>query len=186
MSSTQQYWASTSSSPPLVSGTGEIRWYALYTRARHEKKVTTELQEKGLTAFLPLISERHRWSDRNKIIQVALFPCYTFVRLEACPERRLLVLKTPGVFGFVGVGGVGLPIPDKEIEDIQTLLANDVACALYPFMRVGKRVRIRGGCLEGVEGILVGKNSDQSLIVSVQMIQRSVAVRIDGFDVEPV
>jgi transcription antitermination factor NusG len=129
--------------------------------------------------------QSHRWSDRHKTIEVALFSCYTFVCLEACPEKRLAVLQTPGVLGFVGVRGVGVPIPDKEIEDIRTLMAHNVTCALYPFLRVGQRVRIRGGCLEGVEGILVAKNSDRSLVVSVELIQRSLAARIDGYDVEP-
>jgi transcription antitermination factor NusG len=164
----------------------EPRWYAVHTRARHEQKVTTQLQGRGVTTFLPLIAQRHRWSDRNKTIQLALFPCYTFVRIEACPEKRLTTLQTPGVLGFVGVRGVGVPIPDKEIEDIQTLFANNVTCALYPFVRVGQRVRIRGGCLDGIEGLLVAKNSDRSLIVSIELIQRSVAVRIEGYDVEPV
>ena len=164
----------------------ESRWYAIQTHARHEKKVTTQLQDKGISTFLPLIAQRHRWSDRNQTIQLALFPCYTFVRLEASPEKRLGVLQTSGVLGFVGVRGLGVPIPDKEIEDIQTLLAHNVNCATYPFLSLGKRVRIRGGCLDGVEGILVAKNADRSLVVSVELIQRSVAVRIDGFDVEPV
>jgi transcription antitermination factor NusG len=86
--------------------------------------------------------------------------------------------------GFVGIRGVSLPIPDKEIEDIRTLLTQNGTCALYPFLRVGQRVRIRGGCLDGVDGILVAKNSDRSLVVSIDLIQRSVAVRIDGYDVE--
>jgi transcription antitermination factor NusG len=106
--------------------------------------------------------------------------------MEACSEKRLTTLQTPGVLGFVGIRGVALPIPAKEIEDIQTLLAQNVTCALYPFVRVGQHVRIRGGCLDGVEGLLVAKNSDRSLVVSIELIQRSVAVRIDGYDVEPV
>jgi transcription antitermination factor NusG len=185
VSSAQQLWQSAPAGPPLAA-VNEPRWYAIHTRARHEKKVTIELQDEGITTFLPLIAQRHRWSDRDKTIQVALFSCYTFVRLEACPQKRVTVLQTPGVLGFVGIRGAGLPIPDKEIEDIQTLLAHNVTCALYPFLKVGQRVRIRGGCLEGVEGILVAKNSDRSLVVSVELIQRSVAVRIDGYDVEPV
>jgi hypothetical protein len=101
-------------------------------------------------------------------------------------EERLAVLQTPGLVGFVGIRGLGLPIPDKEIEDIQTLLAQSITCALYPFIRMGQRIRIRGGCLDGVEGILVAKNSDRSLVVSIELIQRSVAVRIDGYDVETI
>jgi len=105
--------------------------------------------------------------------------------MEACAENRLCVLHTAGVLGFVGVHGVGLPIPEKQIEDIQTLLAHNVTFGLCPFLNVGQRVRIRGGCLEGVEGILVAKNTDRSLVVSVEMIQRSIAVRVDGYDLEP-
>jgi len=186
MSSLQQLWEPALAVPAPLAAVEELRWYAIHTRARHEKKVTTQLQDKGVATFLPLVAQRHRWSDRNKTIQLALFPCYTFVRLEACGEKRLTTLQTPGVFGFVGIRGVGLPIPDKEIENIQILLANNVSCALYPFLRMGQRVRIRGGCLEGVEGILVAKNSDRSLVVSIELIQRSVALRIDGYDVEPI
>ncbi len=186
MSSIQPVWEPVLAAPPLEAVTNELHWYAIHTRARHEKKVAAHLQDKGVTTFLPLIAQRHRWSDRNKTIQMALFPCYTFVHMDTHTEERLAVLKTPGVLGFVGVHGVGIPILDKEIEDIQTLLAHNVTCALYPFLRTGQRVRIRGGCLEGVEGILVAKNSDRSLVVSIELIQRSVAVRIDGYDAEPV
>jgi len=185
MTSMHQIWEPAITTAPLAAAANELRWYAIHTRARHEKKVTTQLKEKDVIAYLPLIAQRRRWSDRNKTIQMALFPCYTFVQLNASPEKRLAVLRTPGVVGFVGLRGVGLPIPDKEIEDIQTVFAHNVTCVLYPFLRIGQRVRIRGGCLEGVEGILVGKNFDRSLVVSVELIQRSVAIRLDGYDVEP-
>ena len=96
-------------------------------------------------------------------MQCALFDCYTFVHIGSISRRSAYdTPKTPGVLGFVGIRGVALPIPDKEIEDIQTLLAQNVTCALYPFVREGQRVRIRGGCLDGVEGLLVSKNSDRS------------------------
>ena len=164
----------------------EARWYAIHTRARHEKAVTAQLQRIGITTFLPLIRQTHRWSDRQKTIQCVLFDCYTFVCLQAYSQKHFHIVKTLGVIGFVGVRGVGLPLPEKEIEDIRTLLANSIPCSPYPFLGTGRRVRIRGGCMDGLEGILVAKNSDQSLVVSIDMIQRSVAVRIDGYDVEPV
>ena len=186
MTNPQPDWLPAPELPIAASAGGEPRWFAIHTRARHEKRVTAHLQGEGVAAYLPLFAQRRRWSDRNKTIHAPLFPCYTFIRLATCREERLTVLRTPGVLGFVGIRGVGLPIPDKEIEDIQTLLAHNITCALYPFLSVGQRVRIRGGCLDGVEGVLVGKNSDQSLIVSVELIQRSVKVRIDGYDVEPV
>ena len=95
-------------------------WYALYTRSRHEKAATSRLKDMGMTTFLPLFSRVHRWSDRRKTVQVSLFPSYTFVRIIATPESCVRVLQTPGVVGFVGTGRGGIPIPDKQIEDIQT------------------------------------------------------------------
>ena len=117
-----------------------------------------------------------------------LLDCYTFVclGLKSYSQKHFPIVKIPGVVGFVGIRGLALPIPDKEIEDILTLMANDIPRAPYPFLRTGRRVRIRGGYMNGLEGILVAKNSDQSLVVSRDMIQRSLAVRIDGYDVEPV
>ena len=99
---------------------------------------------------------------------------------------RLSALQTPGVLSIVGARGVGAPIPDKEIEDIQTLLAQNVGSSLYPFIKVGQRVRIRGGCLDGVEGILVAEKSDRKLVVSIELIQQSVSVQIDGYGVEAI
>jgi transcription antitermination factor NusG len=186
MGTSQQFWKSTQALPSLSHTVEEPRWYAVHTRARHEKSATAQLQRIGVTTFLPLIRQTHRWSDRQKTIQCVLFDCYTFLRLESYSEKYVPILKTPGVIGFVGVRGVGLPIPDKEIEDIRTLLTNNIPCTPYPFLRTGRRVRIRGGCMDGLEGILVAKNSDQSLIVSIEMIQRSLAVRVDGYHVEPI
>jgi len=180
----RQLWPSTPPLATLVTPADRLRWYAVHTRARHEKKVSTQLQAKGIATFLPQITQRHRWSDRHKTIQSALFSCYTFVYLDGRSEGRQVVVQTHGVVGLVGVRGKALPIPDKEIEDIQALLSQNLTCALYPFVNLGQRVRIRGGCLDGVEGILVAKNSDRSLVVSIDLIQRSVAVRIDGYDVE--
>ncbi len=172
---------------PVLGAAREVsRWYAIHTRSRHEKSVTAQLQKTGITTFLPLIPQTHRWSDRQKTVQCVLFDCYTFVDLESCAQKHFDIVKTPGVIGFVGIRGVGLPIPDKEIEDIRNLLASDIPCTPYPFLRTGRRVRVRGGCMDGLEGILVAKNADQSLVVSVEMIQRSLAVRIDGYHVEPV
>ena len=186
MRTIQQVWEPALAVPLLGAAREEPRWYAIHTRARHEKSVTAQLERIGVTTFLPLIRQTHRWSDRQKTIQCVLFDGYTFVCLEAYSQKHLHILKTPGVVGFVGIRGRGLPIPDKEIEDIRTLLANSIPCRPYPFLETGRRVRIRGGCIDGLEGILVAKNSDQSLVISVEIIQRSLAVRIDGYDVEPV
>ena len=154
MSSIQQFWEPTLAMPAPVAAVEEPRWYAIHTRARHEKSVTAQLQRTGVTTFLPLIRQTHRWSDRQKTIQCVLFDCYTFVCLESYAQKHLHIVKTPGVVGFVGIRGVGLPIPDKEIEDIRTLVANDIPCTPYPFLRTGRRVRIRGDVWTGWKGFL--------------------------------
>jgi len=170
---------------PTIALTAEQPcWYAIQTRSRHEKTVAAQLQEKGVTTFLPVVPHVHRWSDRYKVLQLPLFPGYAFVRMVAFPEACHLVLRTPGVAHFVGVRGKGLPIPEKEIEDIRKILDHNHLCAPHPFLRAGQRVRIRGGCLDGVEGILLAQSSNRSLILSVQLIQRSLSIRIEGYDLE--
>ena len=168
----------------LPQAGSERHWFALETRSRHEKKVLALLEAKGVEAFLPLISQLHRWSDRKKLVQVPLFPGYLFVRLDGTADARLRALETRGIVGFVGSGGKGLPIPDKQIEDIQTVLASRAPCTLFPFLRAGQRVRIRGGCLDGIEGLLVARNDDRSLVISVAPILQSIALRIEGYEIE--
>ncbi|HKT10602.1 MAG TPA: UpxY family transcription antiterminator [Terriglobia bacterium] len=161
-------------------------WFAVHTRSKCEKKVATQLGERQVNCFLPTVKEVHHWSDRRKILDQPLFPGYVFVRIPAEDKARVTVLRTNGVAGFVGIQGQGTPIPDAEIENIQVLLSSKVPFEPYPFLRVGQKVRIRGGYLDGVEGILAAKNSDRSVVISVDLIQRSLAVRVSGFDLEPV
>lgn len=161
-------------------------WYAIQTRPRHEKCAATELEQKGITTFLPLVTQIHRWSDRRKKVVLPLFSCYAFVNIVLTPETRVSVLRTNGVLSFVGSRNQGVPIPDVQIQGIQSLLANGIRFRPHFFLKVGQRVRIRGGCLDGVEGILIRQNGNQSLVLSVEMIQRSLAISIEGYDVEPV
>jgi transcription antitermination factor NusG len=162
----------------------EAKWFAIQTRARHEKKVDAQLQEKGVVSFLPLSSEMHQWSDRQRVVHQPLFPGYLFVQISDSPDVRRSVLTTSGVCWFVGNQGMGLPIPGKQIQDIHTILSCAVPYSPFPFVRVGQRVRIRGGCLDGIEGILISKDSDQTVVVSVELVRRSLAVRINGYDIE--
>lgn len=159
-------------------------WYAVHTQSRHEKKIDAHLRQKGITTFLPLITQVHYWSDRRKKVEMPLFPCYTFVRIPPDAHARLAVLKAPGVIGLVGNNWVGTPIPEAEIEQIRRVLESRTAFSSYPFIRVGQRVRIRGGSLDGVEGILTDQKGNGSLVLSVSLIQRSIAVSIAGYDVE--
>jgi transcription antitermination factor NusG len=172
---------------PLTStrlGEGESSWYAIQTRPRYEKKVVSELQEKDVNVFLPLFSVKRQWSDRQRVVHPPLFPNYVFVRVAPTPSTRVSILRTNGVTSFVGVRGVGTPIPDGEIEALRTVIEQKVAFEPYPYLKIGERVCIRGGCLHGIEGMLTAINGDQSLVVSVDLIQRSIAIRITGYSVE--
>jgi len=162
------------------------QWYAIQTRPRHEKSAVAELEQKGIATFLPLVTQIHRWSDRRKKVALPLFAGYAFVSIVPTPITRVSVLRTNGVLNFVGSHNQGAPIPESQIQGIRSLLANGIPFSPHSFLKVGQRVRIRGGCLEGVEGILIRHNGDQRLVLSVDMIQRSLAISIEGFDVEPV
>jgi len=159
-------------------------WYAVQTYARHEKMVEHRLQERGVTTFLPLMTEVHRWSDRKKVVQVPLFGCYVFARIAATNAERLRVLRVEGVLSLVGSGREGTPIPDNEIESVRILLEERLPWSSHPFLKIGQRVRVRSGALNGMEGVLVSRNGDRTLVISVEAIQRSLAVRVEGYEVE--
>jgi transcription antitermination factor NusG len=137
-----------------------VYWFAVFSRSRHERTVATALTYTGVTTFLPLVSEMHFWSDRRKLVDVPLFPGYVFVQIPNSPEARLHVLKTSGVVRFVGNRYGAVPIPDKEISDVRTVLDHKLGCSPHPFLQLGQHVRIRGGSLDGVEGILAQDRAD--------------------------
>jgi transcription antitermination factor NusG len=130
-----------------------------------------------------LRKENREWSDRQKLVTVPLFPGYAFVRSARSVTLRLLVLQTAGVMGFVSFAGTAAIVPQKQIEDLRLLLAQAVRFSLYPFLRAGQRVRIRGGCLDGVEGLLTQRDKDK-LVISIESIQRSLAIAIQGYEVD--
>jgi transcription antitermination factor NusG len=169
-----------------VSGVAEQPcWYALQTRSHHEKKVATELEGKGVSVYLPLIQQVRRWSDRRKIIHVPLFPCYAFVHTACLSRARSAAFQVWGVLGFVGPNKQGLPVPDVEIENVRRLLTGKTALTPHAFLEVGQRVRIRGGSLDGVEGILLASGGAR-LVISVSAIHQSLSISIEGYDVQPV
>jgi transcription antitermination factor NusG len=174
---------SVSSLVPFPATNDEGSWFAVRTKPRHEKTVASELEQKGITSFLPLYSVLHQWSDRKRQVQLPLFAGYVFVRFVVQLNTRVSVLRTNGVASFVGAGG-GVPIPDEQIQAVRMILEGKVPFSPHPFLSVGQRVRIRGGSLDGLEGILQAVNGDESLIVSVESIQRSLAIRVAGYQVE--
>jgi transcription antitermination factor NusG len=188
MSAGHQSW-SFGESPVVLAvaaGTEVEEWFALQTRARHEKVVVQRLRDKGVTTFLPLVKEVHRWSDRRKAVELPLFGGYVFARLSPRNEHRFRVLLVDGVLRFVGQGGHGSPIPEEQIDAVRKLVEEQLPYRCYPFLKIGQRVRIRSGALEGVEGILISRSGERTLVVSVDAIQRSLAVRIEGYDIDPI
>jgi transcription antitermination factor NusG len=170
--------------PPLRFAQEESSWYAVHTMARHEKRVAAQFEEKRVCTFLPLLHQVHRWSDRRRVVEIPMFSCYAFVRMVQTAEERLKVLRTPGVLGFVGSERQGTSIPDEQIESLRKAVSEKVPCMPHPFVTTGKRVRIRGGSLDGVEGVLMLRGRDQSLVISVYLLQRSVSIRVEGYDIE--
>ena len=161
------------------------QWYAIRTRSRHEKMVAEQLEKQCIESFLPLVKRTRKWSDRKKEVELPLFSGYSFARLVLYSPDRLRVLQTHGVAGFVGVRGIGIPVPEAQIESLRTLMANGIPMTDRPFLQIGQRVRIRGGALDGIEGILAAQDH-RNLVISVEPIHRSLSVCIDGYGFEPI
>jgi transcription antitermination factor NusG len=173
-----------SSSVVLSVPDTEVRWYAIRTRSRHEKVVVSELVARGIPVFLPLVKSVRQWSDRRTEVELPLFPGYAFARVSYASPDRLRVLQSNGVVSFVGPNAAAASIPDEQIETIRTLVGGNVPVKDHPFLKVGQRIRVRGGSLNGVEGMLVAVNGVRSLVISVEPIQRSLSIDLDGYEVE--
>jgi transcription antitermination factor NusG len=159
------------------------QWFAVQTRYRFEKKVVAQLEQKRCDVYLPLLTEHHTWSDREKAVTTPLFPGYAFVRIDQSSVTRRAVLQTAGLIGFVSFAGRVTPVPPKQIEDLQLLLREKGLFSLHAFTHAGQRVRIRGGCLNGLEGVLV-QHEKGKLMISIESIQRSLAIEIQGYELE--
>ena len=160
-----------------------VHWYAAYVCARHEKQVKLQLEQRQLSCFLPLYHSIRRWKDRRKELDLVLFPGYVFVHLNL--KDRLRVLQLPGVVRFVSFNGHPAPIPDAEIESLCNGLAGGVQIEPHPYLKIGRRVRVKYGPLAGAQGILVRRKDRFRVVLSIDIIMRSVAVEVDEADVEP-
>lgn len=159
-------------------------WFALQVRTRQETGVADQLSGQGYERFLPLYKVRKRWSDRIKEVEAPLFPGYLFCRFN--PHDRLPILKTPGVIQIVGFKEGPTAVDESEIRAIQTLVVAGVPHQPWPFLAAGDRVRIESGPLVGLEGILAEVKRSHRLVLSVTLLQRSVAVEIDSALVTPI
>lgn len=158
-------------------------WYPLQTRYQCEKRVDAALRDEGFETFAPVQREIRRWSDRTKLVESPLFPGYGFVRMEADPKSLVKVLRLPGLVRFVTSGRELVSVPSEEIESVRAVVQSNTCFEPGPFPAVGERVRIHGGCLEGVEGVLMAQNRGE-LVVSVGAIQRSLKIPLRGYEIE--
>jgi transcription antitermination factor NusG len=159
------------------------RWYAAYTAPRHEKYVTQQMDGRRIDCFLPLYRSVRRWKDRRMQVELPLFPGYVFVHMAL--RDRLQVLQLPGVVQLVSFSGKPAALPDAEIEALRNGLAGNFCAEPHPYLTVGRRVRVRTGSVAGLEGILLRRKQKFRVVLSIQLIQRSVAIEVDEADIEP-
>jgi transcription antitermination factor NusG len=152
-------------------------WFAVVIRSNQGEVASTALQNLGYEQFQPTRTVRRQWSDRVKVIQEPLFPGYLFCRFD--PQDRLLILRAPGVISIVCSGKQLLAVDGREIETIRTLLNSRSPVCPHAYLKAGHRVRIEGGALQGVEGLLIAVRSEYRVVASITILQRSVSVEID-------
>jgi len=157
-------------------------WYAVYTCARHEKRVAEQIERRRFSCFLPVYRSVRKWKDRRKELQLVLFPGYVFVHMKLAD--RSAVLQLPGVVRFVSFRGQPAALSVAEIEMLRERLSRASKVEPHPYLRTGRRVRVRSGPLQGLEGIIVRRKESCRCVFSIDVIQRSVAVEVDEADVE--
>lgn len=157
--------------------TGTSEWFALAVKPRHDKAVAKRLETKGFQTFLPLYTKRQEYATRSKYSELPLFPGYVFCRFNAM--RSLPILTTPGVTQILGVGNMPISLSETEITSLQIAIKAQLLMQPFPFLQVGRKVRIHKGVLAGVEGIVMGSKQCLRLVLSVTLLQRSVLLEID-------
>ena len=160
-----------------LNSSDSMHWFALRVKSNSEKVVAAGIEGKGFEGFLPLYQRSQRWSDRIKSIELPLFPGYVFCRID--PARRLPILTIPGVLHFIGIGKSPVPIDDSEISAIQRAVRSGLPAEPWMYLDVGERVRLEKGPLAGLEGILTEARKQCRVVVSLNLLKRSVAVEID-------
>lgn len=155
----------------------KLQWYALQVWSRKETSVSVQLEGLGFECFLPTYKSQRKWSDRVKEVEQPLFPGYLFCRFDF-QNRRPLVMA-PGVLQIVGNGKMPIPVEQEEIGRIQLAVASDSLRQPWPYIEVGERVRVNYGSLHGLEGILINFKGSNRVVVSISLLQRSVAVEVD-------
>jgi transcription antitermination factor NusG len=161
----------------------EMLWYAGYTASRHEKRVAEHFAQRGVEHFLPLYETIHRWNNGRHRVQLPLFPGYIFVRIAL--HDRLRVIEVPGFVRLVGFSSLPCPLPEADINKMKEALNKGVLAEPYPYLTVGTRVEIRNGPMQGMTGILLRRQNKCRVVISVDLIMRSMAVEVEASDVVP-
>jgi len=162
----------------------EMLWYAGYTASRHEKRVAEHFVQRGVEHFLPLYETIHRWNNGRHRVQLPLFPGYIFVRIAL--RDRMRVIEVPGFARLVGFNSLPCPLPEADINKMKDALNKGVVAEPYPYLTVGTRVEIRNGPMQGMTGILLRRQNKCRVVISVDLIMRSMAVEVEASDVVPV
>lgn len=170
---------------PCTTIAGEPAWYAVQTMYRHEQRIARDLTTKGFTTYLPLMRETRQWSDRKKVLEVPAFSGYVFVRHDASAVSRVRVLETTGVVRMLGDNHAPVPVSDVEIESLQRIFENNIACTRCQYLTLGTMVEVKRGVLAGVRGRLIRINSCLRLVLSVSTVSQSISVEVNLEDVEP-
>jgi transcription antitermination factor NusG len=170
--------------PPGSERSEDYPWFAVVIRSSQAELASQGLERLGYEQLLPTRTVRRQWSDRIKVIQEPLFPGYLFCRFD--PQNRLPVLMAPGVISIVRSGQTLLPVDGREIETIRSLINSHTPVDPHPYLKAGHRVRIEGGALDGVEGLLLAVRSEYRVIASITILQRSVSVEIDPARLRPI
>jgi transcription antitermination factor NusG len=158
-------------------------WYAVYMSANHEKRVAEQLAHRSVEHFLPLYDTVRQWKDRRVELQLPLFPGYIFVRLAL--RDRLNVLKIPGVVRILGFNGIPAQVPREQVESLRVALHHGLTVEPHPNLKVGRQVRIKVGPLSGWKGVIVRRKGDLRIVLSAELLQRSIIMDIEASAVEP-
>lgn len=165
-----------------LSRDAQAHWFAAYTLANHEKQVAEQLETRSIEQFLPTYESVRHWKDRRMRLQLPLFPGYVFVRIA--PKARVEVLRLRSVVRFIGFNGCLAVLPDEEIEALRRGIREHLRAEPHPYLTAGRRVRIRSGPLRGREGILVSRKGNFRVVLSIELIRRSIAVEMDAADLQ--
>jgi len=166
-----------------VAAAAQAQWYAVYTCANHEKRVADQFAGRGVEHFLPQYESVRRWKDRKVRLHLPLFPGYLFVHLAA--QERLRVLQVPGVVRLVGFNGSPTAMPEEDLHRIREFLGQGCRAEPHPYLQARRRVRVVRGPLAGMVGIVARRLRRSRLVISFNLIQRSIAVEIDEADLAP-